>query len=101
MARSPVARLRGLINAADPRLQEDWNWSTPVCAYKGNVCAIGALKDHVKVNFFKVATIPDPQDLFNGGLDAKASRSIDITEGDVMDDTALQGLMRAAASHND
>jgi hypothetical protein len=96
-----IARLRGLINAADSRLKEDWKWSTPVWVYKGNVCAIAAFKGHVKVNFFKGAAIPDPQALFNGGLDAKASRSIDLAEADTIDEPALQELIRAAAGHND
>jgi hypothetical protein len=96
-----LARLRSLINAADPRLTEDWKWNTPVWAYKGNVCALAAFKDHVKVNVFKGAAIPDPQGLFNAGLDAKASRSIDLHEGAAIDEAALQELIRTAASKND
>ncbi|HEY7467208.1 MAG TPA: DUF1801 domain-containing protein [Dehalococcoidia bacterium] len=96
-----LGRLRALINAADPRLTEDWKWNTPVWAYKGNVCALAAFKDHVKVNVFKGAAIPDPQGLFNAGLDAKASRSIDLHEGAAIDEAALQELIRTAASKND
>lgn len=96
-----LARLRSLINAADTRLAEDWKWGTPVWTYKGNVCALGAFKDHVKVNVFKGAALPDPHGLFNAGLDAKASRSIDLHEGAAIDGSALQELIRAATSHND
>jgi hypothetical protein len=45
-------------------------------------CAIGAFQDHVKVNFFKGASLHDPHHLFNAGLEAKASRAIDLHEGD-------------------
>jgi hypothetical protein len=55
----------------------------------------------VKINFFKGAAITDRERLFNGGLDAKASRSIDLVEGDAIDEPALQELVRAAATLND
>jgi len=35
------------------------------------VCAVGSFKDHVKVNFFKGASLDDPHGLFNAGLEAK------------------------------
>ena len=95
-----ITRLRALINEAEPALKEDWKWDTPVWSSNGNVCAVGAFKDSVKINFFKEASVPDPQGLFNGGLQAKASRSIDLAEGDSIDEGALQHLVRAAAAHN-
>lgn len=95
-----MARLRTIVGQADPRLQEDWKWSTPVWTYKGNVCAMGAFKDSVKLNFFKGASLPDPNHLFNGGLDAKASRSIDLSEGDPVNESGLQELVRAAVAQN-
>ena len=96
-----MAALRTLINDADSRLSEDWKWGTPVWTYKGNVCAIAAFKEHVKLNFFKGARIDDPKGLFNAGLEAKVSRSIDIAESDKLDESALQELIRAAASQNE
>ena len=95
-----ITRLRALINEAEPALKEDWKWDTPVWSSNGNVCAVGAFKGSVKINFFKGASLPDPQGLFNGGLQAKASRSIDLAEGDSIDEGALQDLVRAAAAHN-
>lgn len=95
-----VARLRSLINDADAGLKEEWKWGTPVWSSNGNVCALGAFKDHVKVNFFKGASLPDPDKLLNGGLEAKESRSIDLTQGDEPDKTALQELVRAAIARN-
>ena len=95
-----LAHLRATINDADPRLIEDWKWSSPVWSYKGNVCSIGAFKTHVKVNFFKGAHLKDAHGLFNAGLEAKDSRSIDIAEGGLVDESALKDLVRAAASYN-
>ncbi|HEX9440691.1 MAG TPA: DUF1801 domain-containing protein [Roseiflexaceae bacterium] len=95
-----LARLRKLILEADSDIAEEWKWDTPVWSHKGNVVAIGAFKDHVKLNFFKGAALNDPRGLFNAGLEAKASRAIDIHEGDGIDEAALQDLVRAAVAHN-
>ena len=73
-----LARLRELIRGAAPELVEDWKWNTPVWSHHGNVLAAGAFQDHVKVNFFKGASLDDPRRLFNAGLDAKATRAIDL-----------------------
>ena len=95
-----LARLRQLILDADPAMVEEWKWDTPVWAHNGNVVAAGAFKDHVKLNFFKGASLQDPHHLFNAGLEAKASRAIDIHEGDTIDEPALQELIRAAVAQN-
>jgi hypothetical protein len=94
------ARLRKLINAADPDIIEDWKWNTAVWNHEGMVCAVGGFKDHVKVNFFKGAFLEDPQGLFNSGLEAKATRAIDFHEGDKIDEPSLKNLVRAAAAYN-
>ena len=93
------SRLRDLINDADPDLEEDWKWDTAIWTNKGNVCALGVFKDHLKINFFKGASLSDPKGLFNSGLEAKQSRSIDLRESDAIDRQALQDLVRAAADH--
>jgi len=90
------SRLRDLINNAHPDLDEDWKWETAVWTHKGNVCALGVFKEHLKVNFFKGALLDDPKSLFNAGLEAKQSRSIDLHEGDGIDERVLQDLVRAA-----
>ena len=56
-----LARLRKLVREAAPELTEEWKWDTPVWAYKGNVVAGGVFKDHVKLNFFKGASLEDPK----------------------------------------
>jgi hypothetical protein len=98
--RDTAARLRQLIREAVPDIDETWKWGTPVYVARVNVCAIGVFKDHVKVNFFKGAAVPDPAGLFNAGLDAKTMRSIDFHEGDVeqLDEETFRQLVRAAAT---
>ena len=95
-----LARLRKLILEAAPELTEEWKWDTPVWSYKGNVVAGGAFKDHIKLNFFKGASLKDLNHLFNAGLDAKATRGIDFHEGDEIDEAALKELVREAVAYN-
>jgi hypothetical protein len=95
-----MARLRKLILAAVPGLTEEWKWGTPVWSQKGNVVAVGAFKDHLKINFFKGASLPDPHGLFNAGLEAKATRAVDLHEGDKLNEPALKELVRAAVAYN-
>jgi hypothetical protein len=95
-----IAHLRKLIRDADPALVEDWKWNTPVWSGHGNVVAVGAFKDHVKVNFFRGALVHDPDRLFNAGLDAKTSRAIDIRQDDRVKDAAFKKLVKAAAALN-
>jgi hypothetical protein len=95
-----MARLRKIINDADPKLQEDWKWGTPVWTSGGLVVALGAFKDHLKLNFFKGALLKDSHRLFNAGLDAKETRAIDISQGDKVDEAALKSLIRDAIRLN-
>ncbi|MGH7964071.1 MAG: DUF1801 domain-containing protein [Candidatus Binatia bacterium] len=95
-----LARLRKLILDAAPDLTEEWKWGTAVWTNKGLVCSAGAFKDHVKLNFFKGASLKDPKRLFNAGLGAKSTRAIDFNEGDDIDASALKALIRAAVAYN-
>jgi hypothetical protein len=96
-----LAKLRRLINDSSSELTEEWKLDTPVWSCKGNVVAAGTFKDHVKLNFFKGASLQDPKRLFNSGLEAKGSRGIDFSEGDEIDEPALKQLIRAAVAYNE
>jgi hypothetical protein len=95
-----LARLRKIILDAAPDLTEEWKWGTAVWTNNGLVCSAGAFKDHVKINFFKGASLKDPKHLFNAGLDAKITRAIDFWEDDKVDESALKSLIRAAVAYN-
>lgn len=94
-----LTQLRQLIHEADPDMTEAWKWNTAVFIHGKNICAIAAFKDHVKINFFEGAKLPDPDGLFNAGLDAATMRSIDFHEGDQVDAPALKALIRSAVTH--
>jgi len=95
-----LAHLRKVILEAAPGMTEEWKWDTAVWMNKGLVCAAGVFKDHVKLNFFKGASLKDPKGLFNAGLDAKATRAIDFNTGDTINATGLQDLIREAVGFN-
>lgn len=95
-----LAQLRKLILEADSQITEEWKWNTAVWTHGGLVCSAGAFKDHVKLNFFKGTSLKDPKGMFNAGLDAKNTRAIDFSEGDRIDASALQDLIRAAVAHD-
>jgi hypothetical protein len=52
----------------------------------------------MKLNFFKGASLDDPAGLFNAGLDAKATRAIDLQKNDRLAEAALRDLIRAAVA---
>jgi hypothetical protein len=95
-----LAQLRTIVLAVDHGITEEFKWGTAVWAKDGLVCSAGAFKDHVKLNFFKGASLKDPKKLFNAGLDAKTSRSIDFQQGDKINAAGLKDLIGAAIAQN-
>ena len=95
-----LAHLRKLILEADPNIIEEWKWGSPVWSRSGMICSGSAFKDHVKLNFFNGASLDDPHNLFNAGLDAKASRSIDFFDGGIINDPAVTELVGTAIDLN-
>jgi hypothetical protein len=95
-----LARLRKLILTAAPDVTEEWKWGTAGWSRNGMVLSAGAFKEHVKLNFFQGASLSDPKKLFNAGLDAKRTRSIDLHERDKIDEAALKALIREAVAAN-
>ena len=95
-----LAQLRQLVHEAEPEITEEWKWDTAVWAQNGLVCSAGVFKDHVKLNFFKGASLYDPKGLFNSGLEAKATRAIDFKAGEDIDRPSLMDLVRTQVAYN-
>lgn len=96
-----LAKVRGIIHAADPEIVEEWKWrGVPVWSHGGMVCTGETYKDHVKLTFAKGAALEDPAGLFNSSLDGNVRRAIDIHEGEKINETALKNLIRAAVALN-
>ncbi|MFL4997716.1 MAG: DUF1801 domain-containing protein [Microvirga sp.] len=96
-----LARIRDLIQQADPDVVEEWKWrGVPVWSHAGIICTGETYKSVVKMTFAKGATLEDPSGLFNSSLDGNTRRAIDIREGDTLDEEALKALIRAAVALN-
>jgi len=96
------AAMRKAILAADPAITEEWKWmGSPVWYHDGVILAVAnAHKGKVKLTFDKGAKFPDPDGLFNAGLDGNQRRAIDYLEGDKVDAGKLKALVRAAIAYN-
>jgi hypothetical protein len=96
-----LARVRGIIKAADPGVIEEWKWrGVPVWEHDGILCTGETYKDVVKFTFAQGAALADPARLFNASLDGNVRRAIDIREGGKIDEKALKALIRAAVERN-
>ena len=95
-----LARMRALIQEADPDVVEEWKWSNPVWAHDGGICTGESYKSTVKLTFHKGAALKDPTKLFNSSLDGNVRRAIDIHEGEEIDARAFKALILAAVALN-
>jgi hypothetical protein len=101
-----LARVRKLIQDADPDVVEEWKWEkpksggVPVWSHDGGICTGESYKQVVKLTFFRGASLKDPKTLFNSSLEGNTRRAIDIREGEKIDATAFKALIREAVAAN-
>lgn len=102
-----LARVRRIIERADPDIVEETKWrkpsnpdGVPVWSHSGMICTGETYKDKVKLTFARGAALADPSGLFNASLDAGTRRAIDIRQGDQIDEVALEALVRQAIALN-
>src|SRR5271155_5021336 len=96
-----LATVRKTILEADPEIIEEWKWmGSPVWSRDGMIAVGNAHKDKVKLTFSNGASLPDPDKLFNAGLQGNRWRAIDLFEGDKINARALKNLVRAAVDFN-
>ena len=95
------AGIRKCILGADHDIIEEWKWmGSPVWYRDGMIAVANAHKGKVKLTFLHGAKLPDPDKLFNAGLEGNARRAIDFLEGDKINEPALTNLVRAAIDYN-
>jgi hypothetical protein len=95
------AAVRKTILAADPEIIEEWKWmGSPVWSRDGIIAVANAHKGKVKLTFDHGASLPDPEKLFNAGLEGNQRRAIDFFEGDEINEPALKNLVRSAVAYN-
>ena len=73
---------------------------SPVWSCCGIIAVANAHKGKVKLTFDYGARLADPERLFNAGLEGNQRRAIDFFEGDKVNKTALNNLIRAAIAFN-
>jgi hypothetical protein len=103
-----LSRLRTLIKQADPNIVEEVKWrkpsapsGVPAWSHHGLICTGETYKGVVKLTFFKGAQLKDPKRMFNSSLEGNARRAIDLHEGEQIDETAFQALIREAVALNE
>ena len=95
------ASIRKCILEADREIIEEWKWmGSPVWSRDGIIAVANAHKGKVKLTFAHGARLPDPDKVFNAGLEGNAWRAIDFFEGDEINGRALKSLVRAAVDYN-
>jgi hypothetical protein len=95
------ASVRKSILEADREIIEEWKWmGSPVWSRDGIIAVANAHKGKVKLTFDHGARLPDPEKLFNAGLEGNQRRAIDFLEGDKINGRALKNLVRAAIDYN-
>ena len=95
------AAIRKSILEADRAIVEEWKWmGSPVWSRDGMIAVANARKGKVKLTFAYGASLPDPDRIFNAGLEGNARRAIDFFEGDKINERALKNLVRAAIDYN-
>jgi hypothetical protein len=96
-----LANIRRIVHEADPDIVEEWKWmGSPAWSHDGLICLANAFKDKVKLTFAQGASLADPDKLFNNGLAGKQWRTIDIHEGDTINEVSLKALVREAIQVN-
>jgi hypothetical protein len=95
-----LARMRKLIQEADPDVVEEWKWDIPVWSHDGIICTGETYKDKVKLTFAKGASLKDPAKLFNSSLEGNTRRAIDIAIGKDVEGPAFKALIREAVALN-
>jgi hypothetical protein len=103
-----LANVRRLIKQADPDVVEEVKWrkastpgGVPVWSHDGMICTGETYKNAVKLTFAKGAQLKDPKRLFNSSLEGGTRRAIDLHEGDAIDETAFEALIREAVALNE
>ena len=94
-------RLRDLIHAADPEIDETIKRTVqPYFVARGNVCALLAAKDHVNLFLYDGGIVADPEGLITAGHQNKTARTIAFHQDDVINAPALTAILSQSVANN-
>ncbi|KQU32054.1 MULTISPECIES: DUF1801 domain-containing protein [unclassified Rhodococcus (in: high G+C Gram-positive bacteria)] len=92
-----LAEARRVILSVDDGIVEGWKYmGSPARDLDGPLIVGDIFKAKVKLGFQYGASLDDPEGIFNG----EQRRLYELLEGDVVDEEALAGLVRAAIERN-
>lgn len=104
---SMLSQIRATVLSTDPNIVEEVKWKMAnrpeglaVWSCSGIICFLEIWKDNVKLMFVKGAQLKDPYKLFNARLKSKTNRSIELHEGDDLNEAALKDLVVEAIKLN-
>ena len=95
-----LTHLKIIVEKAAPNAELTWKWGSPVWTQNGLLLSLGSFSDHVKIHFFKGASLSDKNKLLNAGLEAKLTRGIDIVKNDSINEAKLIELIKEAVALN-
>jgi hypothetical protein len=103
-----IARIRAIVQAADPEVVEEVKWKMrtrpeglPVWSHAGILCMTETFKDNVKLVFTKGAHMTNLQRHFNARQNSSTDRAIEFHEGDVPDAAVIMDIVREAVRLNE
>ncbi|HEX3270392.1 MAG TPA: DUF1801 domain-containing protein [Ktedonobacterales bacterium] len=93
-------RVRDLVHTADPDVIETIKRTNrPYFTLQGNICALLAARDHVNI-FIYDPIAPDLESIINQGQGNLTARSIQVREGETINERALLNLFKAVIANN-
>ena len=93
-------QVRDLVHAADPEVTETIKRTKqPYFVLHGNICALLGTKDHLNI-FIYDPVAPDPEGIINQGQGNQTARSIQVYQGETLNERALLNLFRAIVANN-
>jgi hypothetical protein len=94
-------QVRELVHAADPEVEETIKRRVqPYFVLQGNVCALLATKEHVKVFLYDGAIVPDTEGIVHGGHDNETARTVAIYEDEPVNAPVLQRMFEQIIADN-
>jgi len=93
-------QVRDLVHEADPEVTETIKRTRqPYFTLHGNICALLGAKDHLNI-FIYDPIAPDPEGLINQGQSNLTARSIQVRQGETINQHALLNLFQAIIANN-
>src|SRR5258705_459974 len=96
-----IARqVRDLVHTADPNVTETIKRTDrPYFTLDGNICALQGTKDHLNT-FIYDPIAPDPEGIINQGQSNQTARSIQVHQGETINQHALLNLFKEIIKNN-